>query len=294
VRQNFGQLQALFPALLGRDGLLPEPDFAALTDWALSIALPPNPVRALDGSLSAQQAAGRELYFGRRGQQDQPCITCHSIDPALGFFGTRGQIADVGQGQNFKVPHLRNQYDKVGMFGRTDDVAGLEPQGEQVRGSGTRHDGSNASVAEFLARPAFDLMPEERVQVADFLNVFPANLAPIVGQQVTLHADSGPDSLARVTLLIERARTPFPTQNVPQATECDLVASGRLQGEMRSFQMLPDGSFQDDLGAVHTTSALLAQARLPGQELTFTCTYPGGGNLASGNALRHPAPNPQR
>ena len=38
----------------------------AFTDFVLTIALPPNPVRALDNQLTDAQAHGRDLFFDRR------------------------------------------------------------------------------------------------------------------------------------------------------------------------------------------------------------------------------------
>ena len=39
------------------------------------------------------------------------------MNPAAGFFGTDGESSIEGEPQEFKIPHLRNLYQKVGMFG---------------------------------------------------------------------------------------------------------------------------------------------------------------------------------
>jgi hypothetical protein len=81
-----------------------------------------------------------------------------------------------------------------------------------------------------------------------------------------------------VELLIERASTAFALAGVPDARECDLIARGVLEGRERGFAMRADGLFLDDRGGEPRSAAdLLALARVPGQELTFTCVYPGAG-----------------
>ena len=47
----------------------------------------------------------------------QSCDGCHKLDPAQGFFGTDGFSSFEQEPQMFKIPHLRNLYQKVGMFG---------------------------------------------------------------------------------------------------------------------------------------------------------------------------------
>ena len=42
----------------------------------------------------------------------------------------------------FKVPHLRNAYTKIGMFGRPSD----DPRGPQIRGYGFLHDGTGSAL----------------------------------------------------------------------------------------------------------------------------------------------------
>ena len=45
------------------------------------------------------------------------CNTCHEINQAQGFFGSNGLTNFIGAPQDIKIPHLRNMYQKVGMFG---------------------------------------------------------------------------------------------------------------------------------------------------------------------------------
>ena len=288
-RANFQGFNIVFPALLGRDGQLPQADFDRFTDWALSIVPPPNPHRPLSNTLNASQAAGMSVYTGGQGPNDGPfnCNTCHNIHAAQGLFGTRGENTAEGETQEFKVTQLRTVYDKVGMFGRTNGGngdartlggprrAGIGPQ---VRGSGTQHDGVEAGPEDFLTKPQFQLTAQELRQVVDFLYAFPTNLASVVGQQVTLRSDSGADAMARLTLFMQRAGASFVLPGNQTVRECELVGKGVVSGQARGFLFQPATSnFLDDTGGTLTLANLATLARTPGQEITFTCVYPGGG-----------------
>jgi hypothetical protein len=54
------------------------------------------------------------------------CVGCHVLSRRVGAFGTQGEAALQGSPQLFKIPHLRNLYQKVGMFGAapTDSRSG--------------------------------------------------------------------------------------------------------------------------------------------------------------------------
>ncbi len=149
-------------------------DMDAFTDFILQVTPPPNPIRALDDSLTPDQQAGRNLFFSIS-DAAEPCDGCHALDPANGHFGTDGFSSFENETQNAKIPHLRNAYAKVGMFGMPA-IGFLNPgnngvpgppatQPDQIRGFGFLHDGSvdtlfrfhNASV--FNQSGVFDLQP---------------------------------------------------------------------------------------------------------------------------------------
>lgn len=111
---------------------------------------------------------------------------------------------------------------------------------------------------------------------------FPSDLAPVVGQQVTLNAtNSGVAAVQdQVDLLIARAGAGFVSAVLGgTTTECDLVAKTVLGGSERGFLLDPlSGDFvPDDGGADVTDAALRALALGAGQEVTFTCVPPGSG-----------------
>ena len=116
----------------------------------------------------------------------------------------------------------------------------------------------------------------ERENLEALIMAFDTNLAPIVGQQVTLTNQSEADSLSRVELPIERAGAPFVIANEGTATECDLVVQGVVDAMPQSWLRRSDGSFESADGSI-SESELLALAEVPGQPLTFTCAPPGSG-----------------
>src|SRR5262249_60786240 len=107
----FSKFSAGFTDLLGAASPPDANEMEAFTAFALSIRYPPNPIRHFDDTLTATQASGRDLFLAG-GPGIQPCVFCH-----VGPIATDGFSSFDGEPQPFKVPHLRNQYQKVGMFG---------------------------------------------------------------------------------------------------------------------------------------------------------------------------------
>jgi len=286
-RLAFVTFNPAFPGLLGRDeGVIANADMQAFADFVLAIALPPNPVRRLDNALRPEEARARSLYFGRVTDVIDNCNGCHTLDPSRGFFGTSGRTTFENETQEFKVPHLRNAYQKVGMFGMPDvsfldlPTASRMPQGAQVRGFGFLHDGSIPTLVDFLHATVFSLSEGERHDLEQFVHAFDTTFAPIVGQQVTLTAANAPEVAARIDLLIARARTSFVLVDQPQARECDLVVQGTVDGLARGFLLdAASGAFRSDRAAEAplAAAALRGLAAGAGQALTFTCAPPGDG-----------------
>ena len=319
----FKKFNVAFPGLLGRSAPLSDAQMQAFTDFILQVSYPPNPIRNLDNSLTPDQQAGRDFYFshtadGRELASDRAhnCNGCHVLDPQgnaefhvakPGFFGTDGRYSFEAETQFMKIPHLRNLYQKVGMFGEADNFgAGSlgtflpEPyndtsfQGDQVRGFGFLHDGSVDTVFRFhgstvfaqraanpggfpqITDPADPVKAQQeltanvtaRRQVEAFMMAFDSNLAPIVGQQVTLTSESGAAAASRLDLLEARAA----------AGECDLVVHAFLGARAVGWLYEPaSGRFLPDTarGARLTDGALRALHLLG--PLTFTAVPPQSG-----------------
>jgi DNA-binding beta-propeller fold protein YncE len=304
-RAAFQKFQLGFTDLLGRSAPIPQGDMDAFTDFILQVTYPPNPNRPLDNVLTADQEAGRHLFDSTNcgipacldGSCDiLRCISCHTIDPngnpgtaAPGFFGTTGRYVFDFNPELFKVPHLRNAYQKIGMFGNPANP-GLLPfpgdtdfTGDQVRGFGFLHAGNTDTVFRFhhglsfselitgpgnhglLDGPAGEL---QRRQLEAFVLAFPTNLAPIVGQQITLTAASPTAVVSRVALLRQRA----------DAGECELVAKTEISDVEVGFLYIGSGLFASDRRArPPVTDAALQLLATHGHPVTYTCVPPGSG-----------------
>ncbi|PRQ02464.1 6-phosphogluconolactonase [Enhygromyxa salina] len=289
-----------FPGLVGRDEMLSDEQMQAFTDFALQLTYPPNPIRNLDNSLTAQQQAGRDFFFNNLSVVTGDlnfftCESCHRIDPQAnaeygvarpGFFGSDGQVVYAELGQTLKIPHMRNFYTRVGAFG----MAGGDPffntpgqpfydashQGDQVRGFGYAHDGSKDQL--FRVFNGFSFAPEgfhdfeTMVEVASFLLAFDSNLAPVVGQQVTLRKqDFGKlqawaEVDARIDLLRGRA----------DAGECELIAKTRL-GPFELGLLYEGGGYTSSFSALPSLSEAQVRGLAFGAEVTYTCVPLGSG-----------------
>jgi hypothetical protein len=270
---GFNRFIVAFEGLLGNDGPIATSAMQSFADFILEVTYPPNPVRSLDDSLNASEDAGRDLFFGPPTDGFSNCDGCHTLNPGAGFFGSNGLSSIEGEPQEFKIPHLRNMYQKIGMFGmpavpffRTGDNG---HKGNQVRGFGFFHDGSVDTMFRFHGANAFSFGATEAAQLADFMHAFDSDLKPIVGQQVTLGTANATAAGPRITLLITRAA----------AGDCELTVKGVLAGEARGWLRLPSGVFQGDRTseATLTDAQLRAHAATAGQERTYLCVPPGSG-----------------
>jgi DNA-binding beta-propeller fold protein YncE/mono/diheme cytochrome c family protein len=283
----FEAFNVAFGDLLGRDeGKIPDADMQSFAKFILEIAAPPNPIRSLDNQLNAAQATGRDLFFNRQAVDVvATCNGCHTLDARFGFFGTGGLTTFENETQEFKVPHLNNAYQKIGMFGMPDvafvdiPLASSAYQGDQIRGFGFLHDGSIATLFDFLHATVFALDETMRRDLEQFILAFDSTFAPIVGQQVTLTSANAASVGPRINLMMARAMTDFILLGQPGAKECDLVVKGVVGGEARGFLMNAAGRFQSDRAAEPplTDSQRRALADTDGQELTYTCAPPGSG-----------------
>lgn len=306
---SFNNFIVAFEGLLGRASMPTAQEMQRFTDFQLQVQLPPNPIRALDNSLNAAQAAGAAFYFGARRSDGLAigadtgfnCDGCHVVNSAQGFFGTDGRASFEGITQIFKIPHLRNIYTKIGMFGFPDsrffDVNESGNLGDQVRGFGLTNDGVVDTVDRFLSAIVFRnnlLGPgvgipdaQTRRNLEQYVLAFDTDLAPIVGQQITLTNSNGAVANARVDLLIARARAPFNSKALGGAvTECDLVAKVAFGSRVHGYLYeVASGTWDPDDGSANVAdSTLRAMAATAGQEVTYTAVPPGSGRrIAASN-----------
>jgi hypothetical protein len=198
------------------------------------------------------------------------CQDCHQsvpesneefeVAPGTNGLIIAGQI--LQESQAFKIPHLRNMYEKTG-FG--------DAPGPQKRGFGFLHDGSIDDLVDFLRLPVFQFASDaQRRDVEAFLLAFDTGTAPAVGAQRTADAANKNDAalVAWIGQMMARA----------DAGDIDLVVKGRAGGAARGYLYVGAGLFESDResdGAI-AESALRGGAAA-GAERTYTGVPPGSG-----------------
>jgi DNA-binding beta-propeller fold protein YncE len=260
---NFSMFSGAFVSLLGR-GSEPTPaEFADFSAFVLTLRYPPNPIRALDDSLSPSEARGMDVFDNVPTAGGAiACGPCHTLP--TGTNGTTLEvngIADVGN-QGMKIPHLRNMYDKVGAY----DVAG-----DQVSGFGFLHDGSDMSMEDFLNIGAFQFTGTQETDVNDFQMAVDTGSKPVVGQQVSVLSGNYADGaiIDRIDLFMTQA----------DAGNADLVVKGVVATEPRGAVYVGGGQFQTDKSGEPnlTASEIRTLASTLGQEQVFTAVPVGTG-----------------
>ena len=323
-RLGFAKFNGAFVDLHGRDSQIDDEAMSEYTDFAMELMYPPNPIRNLDNSLTPDQQAGSEFYFNPAMVVDTAfhCNGCHVVDregnaefgvDKPGFFGTDGSNTFAFIQQFLKIPHMRNQYQKIGMFGMPnnakylsdDPFTGLSPDmtfeeffghvffgnenahvGDQVRGFGFTHDGSTDTVFRFHNVIGFLPRPPGTVTPLDPGNGFNLDITPAAMitrrqlEQYVLVFDSNffPVMGQQVTLTKKNANTAGPRIDLLMARadlgECDLVArSNSTNGYLYS-----DGVFKTNQSAKKPlTDARLRSKARNNTAVTYTCTPPGSG-----------------
>jgi DNA-binding beta-propeller fold protein YncE len=296
---GFRKFNAAFVGLIGRNAPLSDADMDAFTQFILQVRYPPSPIRNLDDSDTDSQARARLVFNNAASTILTPankCNDCHKLDPTFnanfgvpfpGVFGTDGNSTFVFESQLFKNSHLRNQYQKVGMFGNVAVPGIVEPgdndfKGDQVRGFGYLHDGAVDTDLRFVSSTLFDrdfdytqvgagLDPGPggdsiRLDLANFMLAFPTGLAPIVGQQVTLDAASNGTAIARVDLL----------ESTADVGQSELVAKAVIAGQEIGL-LYANGVYQT-IDPHLTISAANVHALRQITAITFTAVPIGSGS----------------
>jgi DNA-binding beta-propeller fold protein YncE len=177
----FESFNVAFPGLVGRADQLTDAQMASFTSFILDVTYPPNPIRALDDSLTPEQAFGKSVFFASKpdgtelpSDRFHNCNGCHVLDTNgnaghtkhPGFFGTDGKISFENETQVFKVAHLRNLYQKVGRYGSAPDILApgtlnpvLNGTFPSVRGFGFLHDGTVGDLQHFFMGQVFIRVP---------------------------------------------------------------------------------------------------------------------------------------
>ena len=324
----FKSFDVAFPRLVGNATQLSDADMTDFANFALQLTYPPNPIRNLDDSLTPTQQAGQAFYFNSEAGQELPsdrfhnCNGCHTLDrngnagssAHPGFFGSSGRLSFENESQIFEVPHLRNTYQKVGMYAsslaQTHSAASvfppLNPPAAGVRGFGYNHDGAIATMEHFFSAVVFI---QATVPVA-----FGGITAPPNPYGIPLFADpTAPfdytKGISSSGLATRRALASFvfafdsnlrPVvgqqatltasngsavasalalfESQAAAGNTDLVVRGRIGGRDAGF-VYQSGAFLSDVASAAALSDAQLRALVgPSTDaLTFTCVPPGSG-----------------
>ena len=218
----FTKFNEAFVNLHGRDSELSTQAMNEFTNFALELMYPPNPIRHLDDSLTTAQLAGQAFFFNPSEIVDTAfhCNGCHIVDRTAnegstnkpGFFGTDGKNTFAFIQQFLKIPHLRNMYNRVGMFGMANNrkyladdpftgmPEGLDPfnnpddfntffqhifygnenqhMGDQIKGFGYTQEGAADTVFRFHNTNGFLPRAPGSVTPQDPGNGFNLNISP--------------------------------------------------------------------------------------------------------------------
>ncbi|MFN7938470.1 MAG: hypothetical protein U0R19_34400 [Bryobacteraceae bacterium] len=312
---SFLNFVVAFQGLIGSPDRPSMAEMQEFADFQLQVLPPPNPVRNLDNSMTAAQRRGANFYSGSRpsagivsplldalvGKASFTCNECHQLDAAQGFFGTGGRQSFENLAQIVKIPHLRNLYTRIGMFGTPQvsfyDAPGSANMGDQIRGFGFTGDGSTDTLFRFFTASVFrptsnSGFPQTdtdgaRRDMEQFMLAFDSDLAPIAGQQVTLTKENAAAAGKRIDLLISRAEALFVSKALNGAEavrECDLIANTVREG--RPMALLYDPVAKDFVvdgtGERWRDAALRALALEGGAPVTYTAATPGSGARMAG------------
>jgi YVTN family beta-propeller protein len=269
-RTNFLHFNGAFDGLMGGSILAPA-DIQAYRAYINTIAFQPNPNQNLNRSFPTSFRNGNPVEGRRIFTTDvyQPtlqltCNTCHSLPT-----GTARVIipaAALQESQDFKVPHLRNMYQKMN-FTR-------DPGAASIGGFGFIHDGIDDTLFRFLSRPVFGPFAGNTAiknNLEAFLLCFDTGTAPAVGYTRTISSGNLASlSVSNDWTLLERQAA---------SNNIQLIVKGTLDGRTRGllYDRLSSTYLPDTTNMAPVTRAQLASSIAAGDTLTVMGVPPGAG-----------------
>jgi len=177
-KPDFTHFNGAFDSLMG-GSMLSGADMNAYRDFIDTIRFQPNPNQNLDRSLPASfdggdPIVGRNTYINETG-----CNACHTLPTGSNGLVIPGAI--LQETQDFKVPHLRNVYQKVNLDRSSGAVS--------VGGFGLVHDGEDDGMFMFLSRPVFGSLSTDTLRkqnLGAFVQCLDTGMAPAVGYSRTV------------------------------------------------------------------------------------------------------------
>jgi hypothetical protein len=275
-RTNFTHFNIAFPGLLGGSALSTS-DMNAYRDFINTVVFQPNPNQNLDRTYPTNFAggdanAGRNDFFftnyNNNTSSALQCTVCHTGPPGSGsdsliITGVAKEEPKnaVAGPQNFKVPHLREAYQKLNFNNASNAVS--------IGGFGFVHDGTDPSLQFFLSRNVFTLIRNNtkiKNDLSAFVECFDTGTAPAVGYSRTIVAGNvNTTSISNDWALLE---------NQAAVSNIDLIVKGTLGGQLHGLLYQPlSGTYLLD----STNSALLTKTSFTHADLVSGIT--NGGTL---------------
>lgn len=272
-RTNFQHFNGAFDSLLGGTPLAPA-DMKAYADYIDTVVFQPNPNQNLNRTYPTNFAgrnaeAGRNTFFNEFYQPglQLACTTCHTGPPGPGSDRLIFARQALDESQDFKVPHLRNTYQKLNF----NNAVGAA----SIGGFGIVHDGMDPNLFVFLSRDVFGSFATDTTRknnLSAFVECFDTGMAPAVGYTRTLVAvNINTANISNDWSLLE-------AQAVGGAN-INLIVKGTIDGRRRGLLYQP-GSNNYKLDS--TNSATLTRAQLvakvqAGDIVTLMGVPPGSG-----------------
>lgn len=274
-RSNFAKFNHAFASLLGGADL-DAGDMDLFQDYIETLVFEPNPNQNLDRTMPAlfppgdpdagDPNAGRTTFINTNYQPALSCNTCHLLPTGSNQLIIPASALQVSQ--DFKVPHLRNVYQKQ-HFERSSTAVSLS-------GFGLAHDGIDPDMVTFLSRPVFGTFAANtpaalsiRRNLNAFMQCFDTGTAPAVGHTRALRAATLAAGSTEWTVLASQAA----------AGAADLVVRLVESGVMHGFVYRPGTNdyLSDQTGLGPLTRAQLEQRVAAGASITLLGVPPGNG-----------------
>lgn len=272
-RTNFLHFNGAFDGLLGGT-VLSSNDMAAFRNFVNTIVFQPNPNQNLDRTLpttflGANPNAGRLAFINTNyqgsGATGLKCNTCHLLPTGTDRSATPASA--LQEPQSFKVPHLRNVYQKLRFTN--------SPGAQSLMGFGIVHDGMDPSLFAFLSRPVFGTFANDSVvksNLSAFVQCLDTGIAPSVGYARTINSNNVTSaSVSNDWSMLEAQAN--------AGTNCNLVVKGRINGALRGlwYQGPASGNYMSDKTGISYTRAQLVAFAQAGDTFTIMGVPVGSG-----------------
>src|SRR4029450_1374576 len=257
--------------------------------FLMTVTFPPTPFRNLDNTLptsitvpsqsgggataTGNPVNGNNIFINQNLDGNVfSCNLCHTLPTGTSTNLFNGNLE--GETQDFKIPHLRNMYEKVGFDvirpGLTSGNASNIGLPTQKKGFGFIHDGA-LSLTEFLAANVFTSTTQQERDLFAFMLAFPTESVPAIGRQVTVTAANKNDGTVASTIatLVGQAETP----------NADLIAKGVVGGVAKGWASHPGTNLfvPDSVLESPASESALRAAIGAADVITFTGVPPGAG-----------------